>query len=144
MLTLFANYIYFNHSKRKIKSIRKNILNLSASQYVNRLRVKGGVTLTAPVLFSKILYKVPKANVIVLDAVGVQMESDWPLLLPQFTPELVSFALPLNVQNVSSVDLANCIQIYQLNEVSVIHFDISIKQLLVVYQNNLNLERIFK
>lgn len=49
-LTLFANAIYLNVCKRKIKTIKADIKNLSTTQYINRLHKKGGVTLAVPLI----------------------------------------------------------------------------------------------
>lgn len=50
ILTLFANTIYLNTCKHKIKTIKANIKNLSTTQYINKLREKGGVTWVAPLV----------------------------------------------------------------------------------------------
>lgn len=49
-LTLFANSIYLNVCKYKIKTVKADIKNLSTTQYINRLHKKGGVTLVAPLI----------------------------------------------------------------------------------------------
>lgn len=53
-LTLFANAIYLNTCKRKIKTIKINIKNLSTTQYINKLHQKGGVTLAVPLITAAI------------------------------------------------------------------------------------------
>lgn len=50
ILTIFANAIYLNNSKRKIKTVKTTIANLSTTQYINRLHKKGGVNLVAPLI----------------------------------------------------------------------------------------------
>ncbi len=50
VLTMFANAIYINNSKRKIKIVRVNIANFNATQYINRLHKKGGVNFVAPII----------------------------------------------------------------------------------------------
>lgn len=50
ILSIFANAIYINNSKRKIRNIKMNINNLSTTQYINRLHKKGGVNSIAPII----------------------------------------------------------------------------------------------
>ncbi|WP_026885150.1 DUF2628 domain-containing protein [Clostridium beijerinckii] len=53
IVTLYANFIYLNNCERKIKSFKMNIINiqnLSNTQYINKLRKKGGVNLAAPLI----------------------------------------------------------------------------------------------
>ena len=58
VLTMFANAIYLNNSKRKIRLIKVNIMNLNATQYINRLHKKGGVNLVAPLILVAIYVSV--------------------------------------------------------------------------------------
>jgi len=51
VLTMFANAIYLNNSKRKIKLVKANIINFNATQYINRLQKKGGVNFVAPLIW---------------------------------------------------------------------------------------------
>lgn len=50
ILSIFANAIYLNNSDRKIRTIKKNIMNLTTTQYINRLHKKGGINLIAPII----------------------------------------------------------------------------------------------
>ena len=50
VLTMFANAIYLNNSERKIRTVKTIIANLNTTQYINRLRKKGGVNLVAPLI----------------------------------------------------------------------------------------------
>lgn len=49
ILTIFANAIYLNNCERKIKAVKTIISNLNTTQYINRLRSKGGINLVAPI-----------------------------------------------------------------------------------------------
>lgn len=53
-LALFANAIYLNVCKRKIKTVKAGIKNLSTTQYIEKLHKKGGVTLVAPLILAGI------------------------------------------------------------------------------------------
>lgn len=57
VLTLFANAIYLNICKRKIKTVKSDIKNLSTTQYINKLHQKGGVTLAVP-LITVVIYAI--------------------------------------------------------------------------------------
>lgn len=50
LLSIFANAIYLNNAERKIKSIKAAASGLNASQYINKLRQKGGVSIVAPLI----------------------------------------------------------------------------------------------
>lgn len=53
ILTLYANFIYLNNCKRKIKDFKMNVINiqnLSNTEYINKLRKKGGVNLAVPLI----------------------------------------------------------------------------------------------
>jgi hypothetical protein len=50
ILTIFANAIYLNNCEHKIKAIKPIIAALNTTQYINRLRSKGGVNLVAPIV----------------------------------------------------------------------------------------------
>lgn len=56
-LTLFANSIYLNVCKYKIKTVKADIKSLSTTQYINRLHKKGGVTLAVP-LITAVIYAI--------------------------------------------------------------------------------------
>lgn len=50
---LYANFIYLNNCERKIKNFKMNVINiqnLSNTQYINKLRKKGGVSLAVPLI----------------------------------------------------------------------------------------------
>lgn len=49
-LGMFANSIYLNNSKHKIKNIKKTIFTSTKSEYMNELHSRGGVTLLAPLI----------------------------------------------------------------------------------------------
>jgi hypothetical protein len=52
IVTIFANSIYLNHCKQKITKIKASMSSLSEiqySQYLRKLRKKGGVSLAAPI-----------------------------------------------------------------------------------------------
>lgn len=50
VLAIFANAIYINNSKRKIKLVKTTIASFNTTQYINKLHKKGGVNLITPLI----------------------------------------------------------------------------------------------
>jgi hypothetical protein len=50
LLAIFANNIYLNNCKSKIRTIKATLTSLTNAEYIRNLRKKGGVTLTAPII----------------------------------------------------------------------------------------------